>query len=116
MTTKIYNVEYTILDLEFIKGDTIDITLQIFKNNIAFDMSGMIVKMQVKDTTVAANLIKSFDSDLDNKITINGTSFRIFDTGFNISGSFIYDIQIINSNDIFTIVRGLVIVLDETSL
>jgi hypothetical protein len=111
---KMYNVEYVTLDLEFIQNDTVDFTLQVYKNGVLFDMTGMILNMTVKDITVDANVIKAYASDgSDPTITISTSSFRVLDDGFVSPGSYVYDVQVTNGSEVFTIIRGNLIVLKE---
>jgi len=114
---KIYNVEYTTLDLEFIQNDTVNFTLQVYKNGVLFDMTGMTVDITVKDITVDANVIKSFTSDSsDPNITISTSSFRVLDDGFVTPGLYLYDVQITSGSEVFTIIKGNLVVLKEVTV
>jgi len=112
---KIYNVEYVTLDLEFIKNDTVDFTLQVYKNRVLFDMTGMVLNMCVKDITTDVEIIKVFSSNSGSpaQITINTSSFRVLGDGFDTPGSYLYDVQVTNGSEIFTIIRGNLIVLKK---
>ncbi len=114
MSTKVYNVEPAEIDLEFIKGDSIDLSFSVKKNNSSFDMTGMDVKMQIRDTTIDSALIKTLE--IGNGITVSTDTILIASEGFVESGRYLYDLQVEVDSKIYTIMQGNLIVNQETTI
>jgi hypothetical protein len=110
-----YNVEAAYLDLVFTVNDTINITLSVEKNDVAFDMDGMQADIHVRKCD--GTLIRSLSSAGGTpEITITDDELAIYGTGFTKVGKFKYDIQITDGTDIMTIVKGNLIVQREVTI
>jgi hypothetical protein len=101
----IYNVEAETKDIIVIAGDTVDISLSVYKNNILFDMTGMQLDIDITDRS--GNIIRSISSaGTLPAITISTSSFNILTSLFTLVGKYNYDVQLNNAGDIKTILKG----------
>jgi hypothetical protein len=110
--TTIYNIEWDDVNIIVTKGDTIDLSFSVALNAVAYDMTGMVLDMIIKelDNTVVRTLASDGTSPA---ITISTSTFNISTTAFPSVGRLKYDIQLTDGTDIMTIAKGNIIVLEE---
>jgi hypothetical protein len=101
----IYNNEAEIKDLIVTVGDTVDISLSVYKNLVLYDMTGMQLDIDIVGPTgvVLRSLSSAGGSPA---ITIATSSFNISTTAFASIGKYSYDVQLTNGTAVSTIIRG----------
>lgn len=100
-----YNVESAKADIVFKVADTIDISYDVYKNGVLYDMTGM--QLDIKFRRKDGLLVKNFSSaGISPAIIISTTSYNLKATGFLVPDVLDYDIQITDGTDIFTIQEG----------
>lgn len=98
-----YNVEADITDIIITEGDTINMGWYVYLNDVLYDISGMSLKMDIKDDH--GNLIDTFSSGTE--ITIVATYFTLYSVSSAFRpGRYRYDIQLTNGADVMTIRKG----------
>lgn len=113
--TLIYNIEPFVEDWVFTKGDTINMSRGILKNDVAFDMTGMQIDIHIR--TYDDRVIKTMSTaSLIPEITIAADVFTIYCAGFSESGDFQFDVQITDGTNILTIGKGRVHVTKEMTI
>ena len=113
----VYNVEAARDDLVFTKGDTINITLTVLQNSVAFDMTGGALEMDV--VTLGGSVHRTFTSSgTSPTITILTNTLTIYSaTAFTTAGGYKYDIQFTSAAGVVsTIMKGYLIVEDEVTI
>jgi len=104
-----YNVETADVDLVFTAGDTIDMTINVTVNDVAYDMTGMQLDMMVRRYDgLLIKALTSAGSPAD--ITIDEDEFTILADGFDTPGIYLYDVQLTDGTKIKSIISGRLIV------
>jgi hypothetical protein len=108
------NVEAENKDIIITASDTIDMSFDVYKNAVLFDITGMQLDIHVEDA--AGTIIKDWSSaGVAPAITITGTSFNIYDLDpITSPGRYFYDIKLTDGSEI-RIRKGMVIVQKETT-
>jgi hypothetical protein len=100
-----YNVEAEIKDLIVTVGDTVDISLSVYKNLVLYDMTGMQLDIDIVGPTGV--ILRSLSSAGGSPaITIATSSFNISTTAFASIGKYSYDVQLTNGTAVSTIIKG----------
>ncbi len=101
----IYNSDAACEDIYVTEGDTFNIARTQYKNGVAYDMTGMQLDMDILHYS-SRTLYRSLSSaNPAPKIIISGTSRLLYDTPLAI-GKYIYDLQLFDGTDTFTIAYG----------
>ena len=107
-----YNVEADINDIVVTEGDTLDMSWTVYLNDVAYDMSGMQLDMDIK--TKYGTVLDSFSSAGGSpEITISTTSLNITAIISLSTGVYRYDIQLTDGTNIKTIRKGNFIVQNQ---
>ena len=108
-----YNVEPAIEDLIFTKGDSINIEFTVTDSTgAAYDMTGMQLDLHVLSSRGV--LIRSLSSIGTTEITIAINVVTIYSlVGFDDHGRYYYDLQVTDTGEVYTIMRGNLIVQRE---
>lgn len=103
--SKIYNVEPAYHTIFITAGDTIKIPFAVYKNDVGYDMTGMVLDIKVVDKYGVT--VKTWASDgVAPCITISTSGFDLYDTsGFLIADNYNADIQLTDGSDIMTIAK-----------
>lgn len=109
---EIYNVQSAIVDIKITKGDTFDMSFSVDLNAATYTLTGKQLDMKVKkfDGTVVKTLSSA---GADPAITIDADTFNIKTTGFDDRETLKYDVQLTSGTDVFTIMRGKIIVEED---
>jgi len=112
MSTTIYNVQPAEVDIIVTKGDTPDISFSVDLNAATYDLTGKQLDMKIKklDGTVVKTLSSAGVSPA---ITISTDTFNIKTTAFTEEGVFKYDLQLTSGTDVYTMMKGKLIVKEE---
>jgi hypothetical protein len=110
----VYNVEWDEVNIIATKGDTIDVSFSVVLNGTAYNMTGMVLDMIIKelDNTV----VRTLASDgLTPAITIATSTFNVTTTPFTLTGRLKYDVQLTDGTDIMTIQKGNIMIVEEVT-
>lgn len=111
----IYNIEWEDVNIIATKGDTIDISFSVYNNGVAYDMTGMVLDMIIKE--LENTVIRTLASDgVNPAITVSTSTFNIVASAFENIGRYKYDIQITDGAYIKTIQKGNIIIVDEITI
>lgn len=112
MSTTVYNVQPAEVDIIVTKGDTPDVSFSVDLNAATYDMTGKQLDMKIKklDGTVVKTLSSAGASPA---ITISTDTFNIKTTAFTDAGVFKYDMQVTSGTDVYTIMKGKILVKEE---
>lgn len=101
-----YNVETAIVDLVFVKGDTINISFDIYVNDVLYNMTGM--RLDIDVCKCNGEVVRSFTSSgVLPEIAILLSNFTIYSTSpFLKRGRYKYDVQLTNGLEVSTIMKG----------
>jgi hypothetical protein len=109
---EIYNVQPAVVDIRITKGDTFDMSFSVDLNAVTYSLTGKQLDMKVKkfDGTVVKTLSTAGDSPA---ITISEDTFNVKTTAFEERETLKYDVQLTSGTDVFTIMRGKIIVEED---
>jgi len=111
----IYNIEPVAHTIFITAGDSIDISLGVYLNDVAFDMTGYTLNMDVIDKW--GETVKTWDSEASGAFTIAATGFNLYDTsGFTTAGNYNADLQMTSGVEIMTIARWNIIVQPQITI
>jgi hypothetical protein len=104
--TLVYNIEPAHIDIIFKQGDTINISFDVYLNDVLFIMTGM--QLDIKFRRKDGLLIKNFSSaGIAPAITIVTSSYNLYEiAGFSNIDVLDYDVQLIDGADVSTIQYG----------
>lgn len=112
MSTTIYNVQPAEIDIIVTKGDTPDISFSVDLNAETYDLTSKQLDMKIKK--IDGTVVKTLSSDGEApEITISSDTFNIKTTAFSEEGVFKYDLQLTTSGDVYTMMKGRLIVKEE---
>jgi len=108
----IYNVQPAVVDIKITKGDTFDMSFSVDLNAATYTLTGKQLDMEVKkfDGTVVKTLSSAGDTPA---ITISEDTFNIKTSAFTDQETLKYDIQLTSGTDVFTIMKGKIIVEED---
>ena len=109
-----YNVQAAQVDIIVTEGDTINMTFSVTENDVAYDMTGMTIEIDVRKNN--GTLIRTFSTTVAS-VVITVDQFTIVSvTPFSTAGRYKYDVQVTDGTEILTIMKGNFIVQREVTL
>lgn len=111
----IYNAEWEDVNIIATKGDTIDISFAVYNNGVAYDMTGMVLDMIIKELDGVTYRTLASDGTSP-AITISTSIFNITTTAFTAAGRYKYDVQVTDGTDIITIQKGNIFITEEVTI
>ena len=112
-----YNVEYQTTDIEVVQDNTIDLSYSVELNDVAYDMTGMQLDIQVRTKDVANTLVISWSSaGTSPVITISTNIYNIYAVGIADVGKYEYDVKLTSGSDVSTIQRGNFYVIEKRTV
>lgn len=108
-----FNVDYDTVNVKIVQNDTWSQTFTVKRNNVAYDMSGAQLDIEVKDEDDVSVLAIS-SAGTSPAITISGSSFTILQNeAFDTVGKYYYDVQLTEGTKVSTVCRGAITVIKE---
>ena len=109
-----YNVQAAQEDIIITEGDTPNMTYSITENGVAYDMTGMLIEIDVRKNN--GTLIRTFSTTAAS-VVITVDQFTIVSvTPCDTAGRYKYDVQVTDGTEILTIMKGNFIVQREVTL
>jgi len=110
--TVVYNAKPASLDIEITKGDIFSKTFSVAVNDIAYDLTGSVIDIIIKNKLGVATKTLASDGATP-AITIYANTYTILTSAFTVAGIYKYDVQLTEGTLITTFQKGNVLVTDE---
>ena len=107
-----YNAKPAYRDIEITKGDTFNKSYSVAVNGVAYDLTGTIIDMTIRDRLGVATKTLASDGATP-AITIYSNTYTIATAAFAIVGIYKYDVQLTEGTIITTFQKGNILVTDE---
>lgn len=99
----IYAVEAFNETIVYTKGDVAPLAIEIYCNGVAYNMTGTLIEIDIKDK--AGTVIQSL-STATGEIVIDNSELTITPAAFTVTGNYKFDIQQTVGGYIYTIGKG----------
>lgn len=111
---EVYNVQPARVDIRVTRGDTLNVSFSVDLNGVAYSLTGKQLDMKVKkfDGTVVKTLSSGGASPA---ITFVSDVFNIIATPFTEASTLKFDLQLTVGGFIYTIMKGLFIIDEDTT-